>query len=203
MKRNRVLFNSPNKSWGRLAKAAFIAVLVFMGMLEVSAQSREETFVFQPGDQIEVSFPGTPELDRALRIRRDGVATFPLIGEVKVDGLTTAELEQVLKSKYEGQLVANEVMVAVLDSSFSYYVEGAVNAPGKIISFRALTVLEAVLEAGGYSEIAKIEVVKVIRRKAGKYEFYKVNLKKVLDGKSDESFSLEPNDIVSVPEKFW
>ena len=203
MKRNRELFGGSEVGRSILAKVAFVVIVAFAGIGAAPIQSNEETFIFQPGDQIEVSFPGAPDLDRALRIRRDGFATFPLIGEVKVDGLTTGALEEELKSKYEGQLVTNEVMVAVLDSSFAYYVEGAVNAPGKIESFRALTALEAVLEAGGYSEIARIEAVKIIRRKAGKYEFYKVNLKKVLDGKSDESFSLEPNDIVSVPEKFW
>lgn len=186
-----------------LAKVVLVAFCAFIGVMEISAQSKEEAFIFQPGDEIEVSFPGAPDLDRALRIRRDGIATFPLIGEVKVDGLTTGALEEELRNLYRGQLVTNEVRVAVINSVFSYYVEGAVNAPGKVESFRALTALEAVLEAEGYSETAKIEAVKIIRRKAGKYEFYKVNLRKILDGKSDESFFLEPNDIVSVPEKFW
>jgi len=180
-----------------------VFALLVLGTASGSSQGIEETFFLQPGDQIEISFPGAPDLDRSLRIRRDGIAAFPLIGEVKVDGLTTGKLEEELEARYEGQLVTNEVMVGVLNSSFTYYVEGAVNSPGKINSFRQLTALEAVLEAGGHSEIAKIDAVKIIRRKQGKYESYKVNLRKILDGNSDETFLLEPFDIVSVPQKFW
>lgn len=83
------------------------------------------------------------------------------------------------------------------------FVTGAVLKPGRLVSDHPITVLEAVMEAGGFEPTkADTQAVVVIRQEGGSTKNYTVNLKLVLEGKSNTSFYLQPSDIVYVPEKF-
>lgn len=163
-----------------------------------------EKFILQAGDQLQISFPGAPELDLELQVRRDGVVSMPIVGEVLAAGKTPHELEEELVVKYKNELVSNEVMVVVLESHFTYYLEGEVRTPGIITSFRQLSVLEAIIAAGGVNKTTgKLSSVIVIRRKGDSFERFDLSLKAILTGKTDKSFVLQSYDVVSVPQKVW
>lgn len=163
-----------------------------------------EKFILQAEDQLRISFPGAPELDANLQIRRDGVISVPIIGEIVASGKTPRELEALLMERLEDQLVSNEVMVLVLESNFTYYLEGEVRGPGIIRSFRQLSVLEAIIAAGGINKTTgRMKSVVVIRRKGDKYQHFELDLAAVIDGKKDGAFVLESHDIVSVPQRVW
>jgi polysaccharide biosynthesis/export protein len=155
------------------------------------------------GDVIKVSFPGTPNLDTQQQIRRDGRLNLALVGEVMAEGKTPAGLEKELTDLYSPQLVSKEVKVTIVSSSFAVFVTGAVLKPGKILPDRTVSVLEAVMEAGGFDYTkANTKKVVIIRQENGQTKNYTVNLKAVLDGKGSEPFYLKSHDIVYVPEKF-
>ena len=136
-------------------------------------------------------------------VRRDGRITMSIVGEVMAAGLTPAELEKELLKLYSTQLISKEVGVTVVSSSFSVYVSGAVGHPGKIISDRPISALEAIMEAGGFDNAkADMRAVVVIRREEGQTKNYTLNLKLVLEGKQSDQFFLKPFDIVYVPERF-
>lgn len=163
-----------------------------------------EIFVLQPSDSIHVIFPGAPDLDSQLKVRRDGVITLPLVGEVIAEGKTPSQLEEELVTVYKDQLVTTEVMVSVLDSKFTFFVEGAVMSPGPIVSDRQMSVLEAVISAGGVDKAnGNAKNIRVIRRQGGRYTYFRVNINDVLEGKAEEAFILQPYDIVSVPLRIW
>jgi protein involved in polysaccharide export with SLBB domain len=84
------------------------------------------------------------------------------------------------------------------------FVTGAVLRPGKILADRPLTVLEAVMEAGGadFARANLKEVVVVRRVEGGQTANFRVNLRDTLNGRRSEPFYLKPSDIVYVPEKF-
>jgi polysaccharide export outer membrane protein len=174
-------------------------------------QIRSQAEVSQPplaqtlreGDVLKISFRGVPNLDTTQQVRRDGRITLSMVGEVKAADLTPTELEKQLVQLYAPQLVTKEVTVTVVSSSFGVFVTGAVIHPGKIMSDRPITALEAVMEAGGFdSAKANMKAVVVIRNKGGQTQNYTLNLQLVLEGKQNEQFYLEPSDIVYVPEKF-
>ena len=161
-----------------------------------------EVLILREGDVIRVAFPGVPTMDTTLPIRRDGKITLPLVGEVEAVGMSPNALQQKLVALYAPQLVNKEVTVAVVSSSYSVFVSGAVLRPGRINAERPLTLLEAVMEAGGIDFAkANASAVVVIRQSEGnrRYDF---NLKAILEGKSTETFYLKPSDVVIVPEKF-
>jgi polysaccharide export outer membrane protein len=161
------------------------------------------TFTLREGDILKISFPGSPNLNTTQPIRTDGKISLRLVGEVKAAGMTPADLQKELMDLYAPQLVSKEVTVEVQSSSFPVYVTGAVLRPGKISSDHPITALEAIMEAGGFDYTkANLKSVVVIRQEGGQTRKYTLDLKKVMEGKTNEPFYLKPDDIIYVPEKF-
>jgi polysaccharide export outer membrane protein len=168
-----------------------------------STTTNSDVLVLHEGDTLSVTFAGAPDLNTLAAIRRDGRITLKSLGEFKAAGLTPSEMEKELIKLYGAQLQNKEVSVAVQSSAFPVYVTGSVLRPGKILSDRPLTALEAIMEAGGpdYSK-ANLKSVRVLRTENGQTQHYIVNLKEVLRGPKGDQFHLKPEDILYVPEKF-
>jgi polysaccharide biosynthesis/export protein len=162
-----------------------------------------EIINLQEGDVVKISFPGNTSLNTTQPIRRDGMISMPLIGEVRAAGKTPKQLEADLMNLYSTQLLSKEVTVEVQSSTFPVYVSGSVLRSGKITSDRPITALEAIMEAGGpdYAK-ADLKRVAVVRQEGGRSRKYTLNLKLVMEGKGGEPFYLNPGDTIYVPEKF-
>ena len=162
-----------------------------------------DSIVLHEGDVVKVIFPGAPNLNASQPIRRDGRITLQLLGEVQASGKTPSDLEKELIKLYGPQLVNKEVSVTLESSAFAVYVTGAVLRPGKVISDRPLTALEAIMEAGGFDYTkANLKKITVIRHENSRTDHFKLNLKGLLQGEESEQFDLKPADIVYVPERF-
>ncbi len=168
-----------------------------------AAAKHTEVIELREGDTVKVTFPGAPTLNTTQPVRRDGKIVMPLTGELSVVGLTPAKVEEEILKLYAAQLVTKQVSVTVESSTFPVYVTGATIRPGKILSDHPITVLEAIMEAGGFDYAkANLTKVTVIRTKGNTTQNFTVNLKDVLAGKPVKPFYLSPLDIVYVPEKF-
>jgi polysaccharide export outer membrane protein len=156
------------------------------------------------GDTVSITFPGSPDLNTAQRIRRDGKIDMKTVGEVQAAGKTPKELEKDILKLYEKDLVLKEVSVILQSTSYPVYVSGAVLRPGKVMAERPISALEAIMEAGGFDNArANLKKVVVLRKEDGPPKHYKLNLKDELTGKTKKVFYLRPNDIVYVPEKLF
>lgn len=168
-----------------------------------TTSSQPQATILREGDQVKISFPGTPNLDETEQIRLDGKISLPLVGDVQASGLTPNQLQQNLVKMYAPQISSSDVTVAIESSSFPVYVTGCVLAPGRILSNQPLTALEAVMQAGGFDySRANLRNIHVIRRDNGSSQSYVLNLKAVLNGSQKNDFYLQPDDIIYVPEKF-
>jgi len=198
-----------------LIASAFFAALLLIGLtgcqtpkespagLKTADSAKSEVILLHEGDTVKVAFPGAPNLNTVQPIRRDGRITLPIIGEVKVVGMTPADLEKELVRQYGPQLQSKEVNVSLESVAFPVYVTGSVLRPGKVVSDRPLTALEAVMEAGGFDYLkANLKKVRVIRSENGQTQHIELNLKGVLKGGEADNFKLKPSDIVYVPERF-
>jgi polysaccharide biosynthesis/export protein len=170
-----------------------------------SLPSKEsKDIALREADVLRIAFPGTANLDTVQTIRRDGKITLPMVGEVVASGKTPAELEKELIGAYASQLVSSkEITVTVVSASFPVFVTGAVQKPGKVLSDHPITVLEAIMECGGFDYTkANLKAVRIIRNQDKQTKYYRVNLKGVLNGTPIDIFYLQPSDIVYVPERF-
>jgi polysaccharide export outer membrane protein len=162
-----------------------------------------KSIVLQPGDTLKIVFPGAPNLDTIEGIRVDGMITLQMVGEYAAAGKTPAAVEADLKKLYAPQLVNSDVSVTVQSAAFVLYVMGAVLKPGKLISERPLTPLQAVIEAGVDTSRSNLRSVQIIRTdSAGVTTRTRLNLYKGLHGGQLPDFTLKPYDVINVPERF-
>ena len=80
---------------------------------------------------------------------------------------------------------------------------GAVLHPGMVTTDRPITVLQAIMEAGGFTDSANLKAVIVVRQEGGKAHNYTVNVQALLKGKGNASFYLKPSDSVYIPETWY
>lgn len=153
------------------------------------------------GDTVRISFPAAPELNQTQKISADGSLSLPLIGEVAASGKTVGELQVELARLYKPQLQDNEVLVTLDTRAVPVVVSGAVQKPGKIIFERPATVLEAIMEAGGFTPEADLKKVSLIRIVKGEHETQIVDLRPVLQGKPTPAIYCSGGDVIYVPEK--
>jgi polysaccharide biosynthesis/export protein len=175
------------------------------GTTSNASTNSSKSLVLQEGDTIKIAFPGAPNLDTVQIIRRDGKITLQMVGEYDAAGKTPATMEADLKKLYGTQLVNNEVSVTVQSSAFVIFVMGAVNRPGKLVSDKPLTPMEALIEAGIDASRSNLKRIQIIRTdNAGHTDKFKLNLYKVLHKENEQmpSFTLKPNDVINVPERF-
>lgn len=160
------------------------------------------TNTLQEGDAIQITFEGATNLNTTAKIPLDGMVLLPFVGRVKAAGKVPLELETELTALYATQVKSTKIGVMVVSSSAAVYVSGAVLRPGKIPLDRQLTVLDAVMEAGGVDHTrAKLAGVTVLRIENGQQRTYHFNLKRALSGDEPLLFYLKPFDTIYVPEK--
>lgn len=168
-----------------------------------SNTNTSSSIVLREGDVVKITFPTAPNLNILQPIRRDGKITLQMGGEITAAGKTPKELEAEVLRAYDQVLLTKEVTVSVEASTYPVFVTGAVVRPGKILLDRPATVLEAIMEAGGFDYAkANLKKVRLIRRENGMLKTYYFDLKSALAGRPVESFYVMPSDIVYVPEKF-
>lgn len=99
---------------------------------------------------------------------------------------------------------SNDSIYIPLLTEKSIYVLGAVNAP-KFIEYRdGMTVMQAILEAGGFNKFAKQNDTIILRNEGGKDVVIPVKAKDILiDGDLSQNFKLKPNDYVMVKESMF
>lgn len=119
-------------------------------------------------DLVEFTFFGQDDLDREVRVNGHGEVTLPLVGSVKVAGLTTPAIEKKVKQLYiEGEYLRNpQIIVSVKQYRHQrVMVTGTVIAPGSYEMIGPRTLLEMLGKAGGLSDKAGT-TVHIIRRQS-------------------------------------
>jgi polysaccharide export outer membrane protein len=153
------------------------------------------------GDVVKISFPAAPELNQTQKIGSDGSLSLPLVGEVAAAGKTVGQLQEELARLYKPQLQDSEVTVALETRAVPVVVSGAVAKPGKIVFERPATILEAIMEAGGFTPEADLKKVSLIRIVKGEHQTQIFDLRPVLQGKPTPAIYCSGGDVVYVPEK--
>ncbi len=161
----------------------------------------ESELLVQPGDTLRFDFAYWPELDDEQTIRSDGKVSLQLIGEVQCADRSLAEIRAELLERYAKDLRDPEINVSVADTqSQRVYVGGEVLRPGVIPIVDRLTVVDAIVEAGGFNNNgARIGKVLLVREREGTRYAKIVDVKKNLSSPEHAAVYLEPYDVVYVP----
>jgi protein involved in polysaccharide export with SLBB domain len=162
-----------------------------------------EEYYLQPGDSLEIVFYNTPELNREVTVRPDGKLSLPPLGEFLVAGLTPNQLDETLTQKYKDEL--KQPVINVILKGFQgqrIYVGGEVNLPMILYLTGKTNALQAIFNAGGFTDDAKLSTVMIVSKSVTNEPIAKiVDLNKALTGELPESeYLLKPFDMVYVPK---
>lgn len=157
--------------------------------------------ILRKGDSIDIKFPYWGDLDDSQTIRPDGNISLQLVGEVKVDGLTPTQLTEKLKQLYVDKIKNPEITVIVRGlSTRTIYVGGEVFTSGEVELKDKMTVLTAVMAAGGFNKTtAELKNVVIVRFLDDKYYATSLDLEQYLHKPQTEPFFLAAQDIIYVP----
>ena len=131
-------------------------------------------------------------------VDNEGYIDFPVLGPIKVAGLTRWELSELIKKRLLEDGLLSDAVVTVEFMNFKVSVIGEVNSPGTYtIQGDKVTILQAISLARDLSIFGERENVCVIRELDGKRIIYEVNLCDVSMFKSP-AYYLQQNDVIYV-----
>ena len=163
-------------------------------------------------DRLRIVVFGEPDLATISRIDARGNVNLYLVGDVHVAGCTVNEAQTIIESAYrDGRFLRHpQVTISVEDyAPRTVTVDGQVKSPGPVSlpTESTLTVYQAVIRAGGFTDVAKGSAVTVTRLLPdGTKKVFTVDIDSLIKGKNrtkgeDDTLLLEPGDIIYVPER--
>lgn len=131
-------------------------------------------------------------------VDNEGYIDFPVLGPIKVSGLTRWELSELIKDKLVKEGLLTDAVVTVEFMNFKVSVIGEVSAPGTYtIEGDKVTILQAISLARDLTIFGQRENVTVIRERDGQRIIYEVNLCDA-DLFKSPAYYLQQNDVVYV-----
>lgn len=167
-----------------------------------------ETYHIKSGDMLIIKvYPGE-EFAQPLELEVDaeGDINIPLLNRISVGGKTPVEAEKFIASQLDEKYIVNpSVSLRVKQYHLrTVVVLGEVKRPGtyEFPPNGRLSVMKAIALAGGFTDIAAIDRVKLLRKAGEKQEVSQINVKDIINGKSKD-VDVEPDDLITVPETFF
>lgn len=158
-----------------------------------------------PGDKIALTiFYGAKETKATYSLDGSGQMEVQFIGSVAAGGKTAAEVQEEIRARLaDGYLVEPVVSLTIVEiNSLRCSVFGHVAKSGSVKFTPGMTITEAIAQSGGFSPLARKNMVQVTRNYEGKKETYKVPVELIAEGKRP-NFPMMPGDQVFVPERAW
>ena len=169
----------------------------------------EDTYRIGVDDGLQISVWRNPELSVAVPVRPDGMISVPLIGDVRAGGMTPEQVAKVVKEKLAAYIRDPNVTVIVTNLRSHEFlsrirITGAVRTPKSMPYRRGMTVMDAILEAGGVNDFAAPNRTKLFRRFKDKSQVIDIDLGDILNkGRLETNVLLLPGDVLTVPERIF
>jgi protein involved in polysaccharide export with SLBB domain len=171
-----------------------------------SLMAGEGDYILSSGDTLDLMVYREPDLGMRSKIARDGRVQLPLLGEVKVAGMSVRDAQEHIRKLYDADYLVDPQIYLNISSytQRKITVIGQVSRPGsyELQGNESLGILEAIGMAGGFTRIADTKNVVVKRRTGEKVETIKVNTKR-LESPDGGSFQVLPGDILTVGESWY
>lgn len=159
-------------------------------------------YIIGAGDLLQITVFKEPEASiPQVVVQLDGVITLPMVKDIHAEGLTTAELEELLGKQYSRFIRDAEVSVIVKEiNSKKIYVIGAVRREGALALKAPITILQAIAESGGLTDYAKRSKIYILRKVNGKPIRIPFDYQLAIKGEQmEQNILLRADDTIVVP----
>lgn len=185
-----------------LAAVAFMMVSTSSGVAyaqvgsepaPVAGGAQAIDYLLGPGDKVRVTVYGEESLSGEFFVAGSGLMSLPLIGEIKVGGMTVGQFQTAVQDKLKDGYLKDPRVSAEVLTFRPFYILGEVEKPGTYPYTSGLTVLNAVATAGGFTYRADKKSVYI--KHNGETSEVKGELK--------PSTLVAPGDTIRIGERFF
>ena len=177
------------------------AALGMLAAVAPAAWAQQSNPKVAPRDLLKITVVAVAPWSRDYPVSADGTVDFPQLGPVKVAGLTAAEVEaELVKQLKAAQIHASPQITVEINQSLNKRVNvlGLVRVIGPIAYAGDMTLLDAIVRAGGLQPEASDEVLVVRTAKNGDSEQIRVNIRAIEGGDLSKNLMLQDGDQVIV-----
>jgi len=173
------------------------------------AYSSVQSYYIGVDDVLQVNVWKNPDLSVTVPVRPDGKISVPLIGDVIAGGKEPMQVAKEVKKSLSKYI--REPQVAVILTSLQSHefisrvrITGAVVSPSSLPFRQGMTVLDAMLQAGGTNDFAAANKARLYRKESEQTAQYDIYLDDILhSGQLETNYTLLPGDIITVPERLF
>jgi protein involved in polysaccharide export with SLBB domain len=174
-----------------------LALLLWLSMPTMAEDAEGfSSYTLNTGDHVQVTVFEEPDLSLSAVLDDTGAISYPLLGELKVSGLTPRQLESKIAEGLRGRfLISPRVNVSIKEYR-PFFMRGEVSSPGGYPFKPGLTVEKAVSLAGGFTS------------RASKTKFYIIS-DDSSEGKAEARRSatltsrIRPGDVINIEQSFF
>jgi len=161
-------------------------------------------YIIGPGDTLQVFVWRNPELTTSIPVRPDGKISTPLVEDMIAVGKTPSQLARDIETvlaEYIRQPQVNIIVSTAISTYSQVKVIGQVTSPQAMPYREGMTVMDAVLAAGGLGPYAAGNRAKLVRAEGGGQKEIKIKLSDLVNkGDLSQNLLLRPGDVIVVPE---
>lgn len=187
----------------KIISPVLIALCLLVSAPAITQQTTFSEYRIGPSDVLSINVWQQDDLSRVVAVRTDGYITYPLLGDVRVEGMTPNELRDHIAIELEQyvNIMVSEVTVSVDEiNSYTVSVLGEVKTPGRFSFQSQVTVLDVLAEAGGFTVFASSRDVTILRNENGVTKRIPFDYRRVMEGRSTpQQMTVYPGDIIMVP----
>ncbi|MCB9201501.1 MAG: polysaccharide biosynthesis/export family protein [Flavobacteriales bacterium] len=167
-------------------------------VITVNSEEPQATIAFNPPQIQSINQSPSNQIQNTYLVDQQGYIQFPIIGKIKVEGLTRNQLHELLEKKVSEYI--KDPIISVRLSNFKYSVTGEVTKPGTYtLSRERITLLEALAGAGDLNVYGKRNNILVIREENGKKETKRIDITNS-DFVNSPYYYLTQNDVIYVEQ---
>jgi len=170
-----------------------LAITPATGSISGGPANPSGTYRLDSGDRVRVIVFGQDNLSRAYSVDSSGSVSLPLIGPLRARGLTTFELATDIAAELRRKYIKDPKVSVEVEAYRPFFILGEVHKPGQYPYVNAMTVEAAVAIAEGYTERAKMRMVRLTRRFGGVVSTVMV----------PTDYPVQPGDTIYVLERFF
>jgi len=167
---------------------------------KTTTQAASSALVIGPGDDLEITVYGAPDLSGHTRVSAAGNITMPLIGDIRIAGLSSSEAEAAIETQLRQKSIVNNPQVSVYVKEYTssgISVAGEVAKPGFYSALGSRRLFDVLQAAGGPTDKAANEVVISHRDQKDATTVY---ISKDPAEMAASNVDLQPGDTVVVPK---
>lgn len=168
-------------------------LLLSVNCLAQSGNASMSQYQLGSGDKVSISVFGQEELSMEVRLPDVGTINYPFLGELKLVGLTAAEVEQLIHKGLLGDYLVNPSVSVSIVEYRPFFIDGEVKRPGGYPYQPGLTVNKAAALAGGYTERAARDKIVIVRESSNQTRELTVTV----------SDMIQPGDIITINQRFF